>query len=312
LYEEGCTLVEWSRDERDQTAKKTHLDRAQQKFDEFIKANSAHPLVSMAATQMGNVLVERGDMLIQQAERQVSKKDELHKQARVYFDQALVVFKEAETKFSERTAAFKAMGFIDPKKEPQKIEEREQAHRDQIQAMLYVAGVQFESAKAWPESAPERKKMFDASAAKYGEVYDKYRTRLAGLLARIKQGQCYQETGDMKRALGAYGEMLVQPDQQDEFRRLKSLALHLAMQCWTSEKEKRYEEAITRGEEWIGKARGNEERNPDWLAVRYYTALAMKLHADTLKKEEQNQKDTLLNNARKYAQNSSRQLLPRR
>jgi hypothetical protein len=306
MYEEGCTLVEWSRDERDQATKKLHLDRAQQKFDEFIKANSAHPLAAMAATQMGNVLVERGDMLIQQAERQSAKKDELQKQARVYFDQALVVFKDAETKFGERTAVFKGMGFIDPKKEPQKIEDREQAHRDLIQAMLYVAGVQFETAKTWPEASPERKKLFDASAAKYAEVYDKYRTRLAGLLARIKQGQCYQETGDTKRALGAYGEILVQPDSQDEFRRLKALALHLAMQCWTGDKEKRPEEAITRGEEWLGKARGNEDRNPDWLAVRYYTAVAMKMHADTLKKEEQNQKDTLLAGARKHAQAVSR------
>lgn len=302
-YEEGNTLVDWAREEQDQTAKKGHLDKAQQKFDEFIKANSAHPLAGMAATQLGNVLVERGDMLVHQAQRTPARKDDLHKQARVYFDQALAVFKDAETKFGERVEYYKKKGYLDPKKDQKDIEDRDQARRDLLQSMLFVAGVQFESAKTWPEGSPDRKKLFEAAGAQYKTVYEKYRTFLAGLLARIKQGQCFQEMGDTKQALGAYGEMIVQPDTQDEFRRMKSLALHLAMQCWTHDKEKRYEEAITRGEEWIGKARANEERSTDWLAVRYYTAYAMKLQADTLtKKEEQNQKDTLLGNARKHAQ----------
>ncbi|MEX0713278.1 MAG: hypothetical protein WD278_13065, partial [Pirellulales bacterium] len=299
-YEEGRILVESAREEREMAARTKLLDRARDRFQEFIQANSAHPLSASAEAQLGQVLVERARGLIFQSQRPVNaaRQDAMVNQARALLTEAQAVFTAAEQKFEARLNQYPK--FIDPK-QAQQIEEREQARMDLIQARLLAGGVVYEIAKTQPAGSEEAKKQLQAAADKFGSIYEKYRNRLAGLLARVKQGQCYQDMGDTKRALGFYSEILSQPEELDEFRKLKATALHLTLQCLTSDQEKKHEEAIARGKEWLAGARGAEERYPDWLAVRYYLALAQKSHADALDPKETAKRKSALAEARKHA-----------
>lgn len=284
-YEEGRTLIDDARAEKDNTQKGKKLEAAKAKLEAFVNGNSANALTPNARMQLGNVIVERGRMAADLATRptQLANKAALNKQARDLYDQAIKVFDEAEAKFKEVMDNFAK--FIDPN-DKATIERRDQARRDHIQAMLFAAATLYEKAKTYNEKDKAEgelhKKQLQVAADKYEKIYQAFRTRLAGLLARIKQGQCYQEMGDNRRALGYYADILGQPDDLVEFRRLKASALYLSLECWITPAEKKYELAHTKGDEWLRTARGVEDRQPDWLAIRYYTAMAMKLHANEL------------------------------
>jgi len=284
--EEGLTLIQDAQAEKDSTQKQKKLDAATKKLDDFVKANSAHAETPNARMQLGNVVVERGRMLAELATRpsqNAASRAKLQADARKLFDDALKVFSEAETNFKTELDAFPK--FIEPNNK-ELIDKRDVARRNYIQAMLYAAAAAYEKAKTYDEKdktqVAAHKKGLQEAADKYEKVYQNFRTRLAGLLARIKQGQCYQEMGDTRRALGYYADILNQPDDLVEFRRLKASALYLSLQCWLADSEKKYELAMLKGDEWLRTARGLEDRQADWLAIRYYTAMANKAHAKVL------------------------------
>ncbi len=102
------------------------------------------------------------------------------------------------------------------------------------------------------------------------------------LAARLQEGQCYQELGDVKRALGLYNDLLGQPDELKTLRPYKASAMYLSLQCWTAESEKLYELASIQADEFIRASSNDELIRPEWLAVRYYGALANELYAATL------------------------------
>ena len=299
-YEEGVTLIHAAQVERDSATKVKYLDRAKEQLEAFIAANSSHPLAAGAETELGQVLVVRGRMLIDQANRPANapKKDELLTQGREKLSAAQKVFTTAEEKFSARLKDFAP--HIDAK-DVKQIAARDQARSDVLKALLHAAGVLQELAKTYPPGSDESKNFLHEAAAKYGKIYEKYRKRLAGLLARVKEGQCYQDLGDTKRALGLYEMILSQPDDIEEFRKLKSSAMHLSMQCWISDTEKKYEVAVATGNKWLNDAKPDDERSPDGLSIRYYVAVANKLLAGGLKPEDDAARKKALSEAKKQA-----------
>lgn len=301
-FEEGRVLVENARAENDTAAKSKLLDQARDRFAEFIKQNPSNPKSANAELELGNVLVERGRSLLFQANRpnNADKKDALLKGGRDLLQQAKKVFDEAEKKFSARSKEFKT--YYDPKKEADKIEARTQVRGNLLTAQMLVAGVTQELAKSYQKGSADYKKLMQEAAEKYKTLYEKHRRLLVGLMARLKEGECYQELGDTKRAIGHYETLLGQGDDP-QIRPLKTTALHLTLQCLTSDNEKNYEGAVNRGDEWLEKALPADTRTPDGLGITYFTALANKLLADSLiKPEDQARKKGLLLAAKKQAQ----------
>lgn len=301
-FDEGLVLVANARMENDAASKSKLLDQARDRFAEFIKNNPSNPNSANAELELGNVLVERGRSLLFQANRpsNATKKDALLKEGREVLEQAKKVFDEAEAKFSARSKEFKS--FYDQKKEADKIVARDQVRGHLLTAQMLVAGVTQELAKSYAKGSAEYKKRMQEAAEKYKTLYEKHRRLLVGLMARLKEGECYQELGDTKRAIGHYETLLGQGDDL-QLRPLKITALHLALQCLTSDNEKNYEGAVTRGDEWLDKALPSDSRTPDGLGITYYTALAGKLLADSLTKpEDQTRKKGLLVAAKKQAQ----------
>ncbi|HQU45454.1 MAG: hypothetical protein B7Z73_10230, partial [Planctomycetia bacterium 21-64-5] len=301
-FEEGRLLVDNARAENDAAAKSKLLDQARDRFAAFIKASSANPKAAVAETELGNILVERGRSLLEQAERpaNASKKEALTKQARELFQEAKKVFDEAEAKFTARMQEFPKI--LDPKKEAKRIEERDQARDDVLRARMFAAGILQVMASSYPAGSAEQKKLLHEAADKYKALYDKFRRRMVGLLARMKEGECYQKLGDTKRAIGLYETMLSQGDDP-AIRPYKATALRLSLECLTSENEKNYETAVSRGEDWLEKALPADTRTVDGLGITYFTALANKCLSDSLSKpEDQARKKALLLAAKKQAQ----------
>ncbi|HUY89757.1 MAG TPA: hypothetical protein VMV10_13570 [Pirellulales bacterium] len=298
---EGELLVDSAQAERDTATKFKQLDQARERFESFIKANSSHPKAADAELQLGAVLVVRGNSLVEQANRpaNAAKKDQLLSDARELMSQGQKVFNAAEEKFIAEEKSYDR--FIDQKKDPKKFEARRIARARVLEASLRSGDVIFSLAKTYPQGSEDARKLLQKAADKFAEVYSKHRQVLAGLLARIKEGECYQNMGETKRALGLYETILGQPDD-DALRKMKSAAMHLAMQCMVTDAEKKYDIAIAKGQEWLGKARPDEERSPDGLGIRYHLALADKKLADSLEKpDEKGRKSALVADARKQA-----------
>ncbi len=221
-YEEGITLIAAAAAERDFELKSKQLDQARDKFKEFVRSAPDHPLVAGAESQMGNILAERAKTLLQKATRPTyaAQKDELTKQARELFAESQKVFVAAEAKYEALLKQFPKV--IDPK-DTKQIDARDRARLELRSARISAGRATYESSRAYPPGSPEAKKLLEAAAAKFGELYEKYRIQsTGGLLARLYQGQCYQDLGQHTKALGFYSEILAQADDPDEFRKLKA------------------------------------------------------------------------------------------
>lgn len=303
-FEAARTNLEASRNERDNVNREKLLDAAKAKFQEFVAKNPSHPQAPGAETQMGAVLVERGRAKVEMAVRPEYEKDKakLMTDARKYFDEAEAVFVAAEKKFADLLATFpKFMTPDDPR-----VPQREKAKGDLIQAHMFHAKGLYEKSRTFEDQSPDWKKALMTAADKYGSIYREYRTLIAGLAARLQEGQCYQEMKDFKRSLGLYQDLLGQPDDLKPLRPYKASALYLSLQCWTSDSEKLYELATIQADEFLRASNTEELNRPEWHAVRYFGAVANKLYANTfpegVKGEEEKKKQKALDTAADYAQ----------
>lgn len=280
-YEQGQTLVEEARTLRDTTLRMKRLEEARQHFEGFIQAQPQHPLAAAAATQLGNILLERGRTQLDLAQRptQAARKDQLVAEAREFFKRSQQVFDGAEANYAEALKKFPKA--IDPKDKAQ-LEARNTVRLNLLQARLFAATVLYESSQAYAPGSAEWKQQLEAGAKKFGEIYQANEKILAGLFARMWQGRCLQELGDLTQAITYYEQLLVQPDS-DEFRDLKRKTLRSALECWIDDREKKYADAIKQGEAWLKQARGQEDLTTDGLAIHWLTALAYERQAATLK-----------------------------
>lgn len=299
-YKEGETLVAQSKLERNHKARMALLDRAQERYQEFISANSEHSLIAQCQMQLGVVLMERGRALIQQSAmpQQANNKDALIAEGRGRLAEAGKVFDDAVKRLTEEYATFPKL--IDPKKEPDKAAQRKEVRNTLLRAKILVGDMGFELARSYPVGAPERNEQLKAAAERYGKSYEDDRKKIAGMIARAKQGHCFQEMGDCKQALSYYDAVLAIPPEQPPARELISSTMAHAIECWITDDEKKYEVAITRGEEWLKQARGAEDRHRLWLGVRLATAKAMLKFSEKLPADQAAQKKPLQQAARQH------------
>jgi tetratricopeptide (TPR) repeat protein len=293
-YEKGTTLIEASRITRDAAIRAKQLDEAQANLNKFLKDKPTHALASSAQKQIGNLLVERARVIVERAKK---KNDPAE------FKKAYELYLEAGKSFDVTQAAIAEK----LKKLPPKVDEKDtktkelqdQLRMDYLQTQLHGAAIKEESADALPKDSKERTDALTAAAKEYGEIYDKYRTRLAGLYARMYQGRCFHKIGNDKEALSFYTELLEEPDAADEVRTMKTKVLLLAVKSWSSPKEKKYAEAVAKGAAWLDKVRPNESKESDWLELRINVGRAMKFYAEELKAKEPKQANAQLIEARK-------------
>jgi hypothetical protein len=299
-YDEAVTLIQAAQTERDLATRLKHLERAKTLLESFIQTYTSHPLAASAEMERAQVLVVWGRALVEQANRpaNAAKKDALLAEGREKLNSAQTVFTAAEEKLTARLRTF---DLHIPKSDVKQVEARNQAQEDLQRALLYAAGALHEMAHSYPTGADESKNFLHEAADKYAAIHTRFRKRFSGQSALVKEGQCYQELGDTKRALGLFDLVLRQPDDKGEFRKLKTNTLRQSMRCWNSDAEAKYEIALDRGNKWLKEARPSEERSPDGLAIRYYLAQANKLHAGTLGADDGTRRKRALAEARKQA-----------
>lgn len=182
------------------------------------------------------------------------------------------------------------------------IERRKQLRADYLETQLLAAAIREEMSETLEPGSEPHKKVLAEAAELYDQIYKKYRTRMAGLYARMFQGRANRKLGKLQDALGYYSELLDQPDEPDEFRVLKTKTLRLALDGWLDPAEKKYVEAIKRGSDWVMKSRPTDDRSLDWLAIRLSLAKAYKMQADEADPMDKRTINQSLTEARRQAQ----------
>lgn len=286
LFEQALILMAISRSETDFDARQTRLDEAQNKFEEFLVAKKNHDYAPKAKSELANVIVERARVKVAEANRDknANRKPQLLNEAQQFFEEALEKFKESEEEIRRKLESLPKA--LDPDRDAKRIEFRDELRADYVKVQMVQAVILHEMADATSDKK-QKDELLQRAADAYGEIYKKYRRRLAGLYARLHQGRCYQEMGGNKNiieALSYYQDLLDQPDEPQPFRVLRTKTLVQALQCWLDEshEEKPLDTALEKSSEWALQIRPNEYSDEDWLKLYYEVARAYKLKIDTL------------------------------
>ncbi len=290
-YERGVTMVMGANRVSDYELREKQLDLAQAALKKFTKEHAKHALIPSARSQLGNVLLVRAKLKVEQANE--GERETRLKEARKLFGDARKVFEASKEDIAERLKAFPKVLDMTDKKQAAMADERNQLRSDYLQVLILGATAIEESADTYAVGAKEHTAILKEAAAAHNAVYEKYRRRMAGLYSRMYQGRCYQKMRDFKEALSYYVELLDNPDSPDAFRDLKTKVYLLAMDCWLDKSQNLYAKAIEEGSAWISKARPNEMRDPEWLTLRLALARAYIAHAESLKEGDPQKRRSL-------------------
>lgn len=282
-YEVGVTLMGLSKTAGVAQKREAALNEARNRFQKFVKEHPKHPLAGDAGSQSANVMVEQGRLKIETANKPNTSADEkkkLTEAALALFQQAKTAFETTEKFWYEEAKKYEGRK-LDPRKDEADLERRDLARRELVQARLFLAQVIYEIGKTYDPKAKEYAESLGNAAKKYNELYTKYGQLVGGLYARMWEGRIYAELGQNDKALAAFKDMLILPDEVEAFRNLKLQSLGYMVEVYT--KTKKYPDAIAQVEKWEKDARAEDESSEYGLKVHYLAALATLEQAKTLK-----------------------------
>lgn len=286
-FEKAATLIQFSKVQRNPEAANATLSRAQAFLEEFLKANPDHPKAAKANSDAANVLVGKGKVALLQARSpsNANKREEFLNVAKGHFEQARKLFQDAATKYDKQWQAFGA--FVDPVKEAEKFEAKNETERMKVRAELDVAIVLYEEAQSFEKDNPKYQETLKEAANRFELIHQKHRSQVAGLYARMYQGKCFEEQGDLQKALGLYNELLSHHNDTATMKNLQAQVTHFKLICLNTDKKADYVLVDKLAQEWI-KANPTMIRTRFGTGVRYEQARALEMQAKSreLKEEE--------------------------
>ncbi|MBA4031436.1 MAG: hypothetical protein C0478_11195, partial [Planctomyces sp.] len=175
--------------------------------------------------------------------------NEANEKARKSASEARAILATAEKQYEEALKAFAA--HIDKAADPEKFAARAETENQLISVQLDLARSSYEEAQALPQDSAEKRQMLQSAAEAYEKLHQKYRTNVAGLVARMWQGKCFEEQGDLPKALGVYKEILDQPDNSPSMSSLKDQARQFQLICLNRKSPPDYTAVTQEGEDWV-------------------------------------------------------------
>ena len=301
-FETALTLVDASRASGELAERYEMLDEAQSLLRKFIDTQASHPRIYAARSQLGNLIVERARIKV--GEAKAGDAEALKAEARKLYDQAFQECGLLEAAVTKELDQIPKVLNVRDRGEAKLAERRKQLRADNLQTELLAAAIREEAADTVPSGSKARTDYLVEAASLYDAIYKKYRSRLAGLYARMYQGRCNHRLGRTKDALGYYGELLDQPSAPDAFWNLKTKTLRLAMDSWLDPQERKYKEAIKQSSAWVDAAARSTQRSPDMLAIRLSLALAQQMQAEDYEKRQPRDVATIRNSYEEALKNA--------
>jgi len=281
-YERAVTYALAARNHRDLAVKKRRLVAAQDELSRFLADHPDHRLAEAAKSRLGAILVDQAQILLDGAPTPMEPAQRRARlaQARAMFERARPFFKTVQDKLREKLLEMPRR--LDPVADAGKIAERDRLRSQYIQTQLMRAAIEYKIGLTYDPDEEGRRATVQQAAAAYSEMYSKYRTRLAGLYARLYEGRCWQTLGDHQRALRLYEELLELPHTAPALVQLKTEVLQSALECWLDGPRKDYDQAIRHGEPWAAVVAAEKLSSENVATVLRCLARAYRLKADSL------------------------------
>jgi tetratricopeptide (TPR) repeat protein len=272
-YEKALTLLESSRATRSPERQIEQLDQALAFLEQFTKDSPNHALSADANSERAQILIGKAkvETLQSKAPANQGAKADYQNRARQYIAQARQVF---QTAYQQHETSWKSYGtYINRDEEPQKFEARAKAEVNMIRAQLDLALCTYEEAQTHDIGAAPFKEMLEKAATQFEEMHQRYRSQVGGLYARLWQGKCYEENGDLQKAFGIYNELLGHPGTEGPITRLKDQTLHFKLILLNTPARSDHQLVVDMGEEWL-KTNKVESRSRTGLGIRWEVARA--------------------------------------
>ena len=296
-YLRGVALIEQSRRSTEPAVRNKFLDDARQELEKFAETNPNSVTGAEAQLQLASVQLARGQELAAQAGQ--LPKDATYdaqrrsqgREARVMFAEAREMFGRAEAIYSSEleklppTSSNEARGDTGSKR---------QEYRARVAQLRFLAAqTRYEEAQSYPAEADEFRKLNETAAQELSAIYDEFaRTLLVGLYARLYEGRCYQSIGKYQEALGCYEEIIGKDNVLPPFRKLIASAVQRKAEVLTA--QDKMDAAIEACRLCLKNAHKDEEKQPEWLAVRFQLAKALAKKSESAAAESTEQRKLLV------------------
>lgn len=278
-YEKAITLLESSRATRSPDRQIEQLDQALAFLEQFVKESPNHALAGEANTERAQILIGKARVEILQSKAPANQgaKIDYQQRAQKLIQQARTVFQDA---FNQHEAKWKSYGtYINKETDEEKYDARAVAEVNMIRAQLDLALCTYEEAQTYDQGSVEYNKLLTEAAAKFEEMHQRYRSQVGGLYGRLWQGKCFEEMGDLQKALGIYNELLGHPGNDGAIKRLKDQTLQFKLISLNTDQRKDYQLVVDLGEEWLKENRG-DSRTVVGLGIRWQVARAYEMLGD--------------------------------
>lgn len=283
-YLRGVALIEQSRQAADPAVRNRLLDEARKELEQFADANPNSVDAAESQIQLGMVQTTRGQELVTEAANLPkepaydAQRKSLNRDARQQFAEARATFQRAETIYNKELEQLPPTVTNETRDE---TGTKRQQYRGRVAQLRYLASQsQFELARTYPPDADEYKKLNRSAADELATVYEEFGRsgNTVGLYAHLAEGRCYHAIGEYAMALGCYEDILQQANVLEPFRKLIAAAWHRKAEVLIA--QEKYDLAIAACNSSLKDARKEEEKEPEWLAVRYRLAEALSKKAE--------------------------------
>ena len=300
-FEKALTLLEQSKTMRDFDQRSATLDEAGSVLNAFAAASPNHPLVPRASAERAQIFFERARTLTLQsrAPSNAGKKKKLQAEARSIISQARDTFQKAFDQYKAKWESYPR--FVDEKERELK-KARRAAETGYLTAKLNLAKCRYEEGQTYDENDSRRKTILTAAAKEFSKIHDDHRSQFVGLFARMMQGKCFEEQGDITIALGLYNELIghggeKSGDTNTTLRSIRNQVIRFRLICLNHEKKRDYQLAVVEGTDWLASNTG-AQRTKTGLGIRWEVARAQEMLANSrVQTEEKGQRDLLLRKA---------------
>ena len=290
------TLIQAARRELDTKRRERLFGEAAEALQKFVREHANHELFFYSAQlQLANLHVERARMIVAKSKRKMvtgDERTELLIKARTEYEQARKTLSELRELLKENLSAIRRN--LDPADPGDRkiIRIRDRFRTDYLQARLLEPAVIEEMADAHPNGSMRRHQLLMDAAKMYQGVFEDFRRRIAGLYARMYQGRCYAKIGKFDEALLCYDDLLANPKEPDAFLQLKKKILTLAVDCWMAEGRNQHTKAIHKITDVLTSLNELQQREPEWLYLRFSLAKAWKARFDDLTEKKNTTAET--------------------
>lgn len=243
------------------------------------RASSKEPEAIQSDTDAANALSGKGraELVRVRSASDSAEKEALQKKARGFFAEAREIYQAVHDRCKK---AYEKFDKFIPKTSKAQYEARETAYRNYIQAQLQLAVTTYDEARTWDNGTPENKRLLTHAANAFEAIHNRYRQQIAGLYARMYQGRCFDELGDVTKALGFYNELLEhgRGKPSEPLKVLQDTVRKFRLNCLNREERKDHQLVVQEAREWIDENESIAE-TPTGLGIQWELARALEMLA---------------------------------